>query len=74
MKAYEDMIRQTSTPHAPWIVVPADRKWYARCVVASALVDGLDSLNLQFPKIDAGKRRELERVREALEAEGRGRS
>ena len=74
MKAYEDMIRHTSTPHAPWIVVPADRKWYARCVVASALVDGLDSLNLRFPKIDAGKRRELKRVREALEAEGRGRS
>jgi PPK2 family polyphosphate:nucleotide phosphotransferase len=71
MRAYEDMIRHTSTPHAPWIVVPADRKWYARCVVASAIVDGLESLDLQFPKIDAGKRRELKRVREALEAEGR---
>ncbi len=74
MRAYEDMIRRTSAPHAPWIVVPADRKWYARCVVAAAIVDGLESLNLQFPKIDAGKRRELERVREALEAEGRRRS
>jgi PPK2 family polyphosphate:nucleotide phosphotransferase len=71
MRAYEDMIRHTSAPHAPWIVVPADRKWYTRCVVASAIVDGLESLNLQFPKIDAGKRRELKRVREALEAEGR---
>jgi len=74
MRAYEDMIRNTSAPHAPWIVVPADRKWYARCVVAAAIVDGLESLNPQFPKIDAGKRRELERVREALEAEGRKRS
>jgi len=74
MRAYEDMIRRTSAPHAPWVVVPADRKWYARCVVAAAIVDGLESLNLQFPKIDAGKRRELERVREALEAEGRRRS
>jgi PPK2 family polyphosphate:nucleotide phosphotransferase len=74
MRAYEDMIRHTSAPHAPWIVVPADRKWYARCVVAAAIVDGLESLNLQFPKIDAGKRRELKRVREALEAEGRRRS
>ena len=36
MRAYEDMIRHTSAPHAPWIVVPADRKWYARCVVAAA--------------------------------------
>ena len=74
MRAYEDMIRHTSAPHAPWIVVPADRKWYARCVVASAMVDALESLNLQLPKIDAGKRRELERVREALEAEQRRRS
>ena len=74
MRAYEDMIRHTSAPHAPWVVVPADRKWYARCVVASAIVDALESLNLQLPKIDAGKRRELERVREALEAEQRRRS
>jgi PPK2 family polyphosphate:nucleotide phosphotransferase len=74
MRAYEDMIRHTSAPHAPWIVVPADRKWYARCVVAAAIVDGLESLNLQFPKIDARKRRELKRVREALEAEGHRRS
>ena len=74
MRVYEDMIRHTSAPHAPWVVVPADRKWYARCVVAAAIVEGLESLNLQFPKIDAGKRRELRRVREALEAERRGRS
>ncbi len=74
MRAYEDMIRHTSAPHAPWIVVPADKKWYARCVVAAAIVEGLESLKLEFPRIDAGKRRELERVREALEAEGRRRS
>jgi PPK2 family polyphosphate:nucleotide phosphotransferase len=74
MRAYEDMIRHTSAPHAPWIVVPADKKWYARCVVAAAIVEGLESLKLEFPRIDAGKRRELKRVREALEAEGRRRS
>jgi PPK2 family polyphosphate:nucleotide phosphotransferase len=70
MRAYEDMIRHTSAPHAPWIVVPADRKWYARLVVATAIVQTLDELNLAFPKVDAGKRRELARVRAALEAEG----
>jgi PPK2 family polyphosphate:nucleotide phosphotransferase len=74
MRAYEDMIRHTSAPHAPWIVVPADKKWYARCVVAAAIEEGLESLKLEFPRIDAGKRRELKRVREALEAEGRRRS
>jgi PPK2 family polyphosphate:nucleotide phosphotransferase len=74
MRAYEDMIRHTSAPHAPWIVVPADKKWYARCVVAAAIEEGLESLKLEFPRIDARKRRELKRVREALEAEGRRRS
>jgi hypothetical protein len=54
--------------------VPADKKWYARCVVAAAIEEGLESLKLEFPRIDAGKRRELKRVREALEAEGRRRS
>jgi PPK2 family polyphosphate:nucleotide phosphotransferase len=73
MRAYEDMIRHTSAPHAPWIVVPADRKWYARLVVATALVETLDELDLTFPKLDAGKRRELARVRAALEAQGRSR-
>lgn len=73
MRAYEDMIRHTSTPHAPWVVVPADRKWYARAVVATATVQALEALELTFPKIDAGKRQELEHAREALEAEGQGR-
>jgi PPK2 family polyphosphate:nucleotide phosphotransferase len=74
MRAYEDMIRHTSAPHAPWVVVPADRKWYARCVVASAIVQALDELDLKFPKVDASKRRELARVRAALEAQGRRRA
>jgi PPK2 family polyphosphate:nucleotide phosphotransferase len=71
MRAYEDMIRHTSAPHAPWVVVPADRKWYARCVVAAAIVQMLDELDIAFPKVDASKRRELAQVRAALEAQGR---
>lgn len=73
MRAYEDMIRHTSAPHAPWIVVPADRKWYARSVVATAIVQTLDELDMAFPKVDASKRRELAHARAALEAQGRQR-
>ncbi len=73
MRAYEDMIRHTSAPHAPWVVVPADRKWYARLVVATAIVQTLDELDMAFPKVDASKRRELAHARAALQAQGRQR-
>jgi len=66
MAAYEDMIRHTATGHAPWYVVPADHKWFTRLVVAAAIVDTLQSLKLEFPKVDAAKRRELAAARAAL--------
>jgi PPK2 family polyphosphate:nucleotide phosphotransferase len=66
MAAYEEMIRATSTRHAPWHVVPADRKWFTRLVVVAALVDALEDLALQFPKVDAAKRKELAAARAAL--------
>jgi len=69
MRAYEDMIRNTSTKRAPWYVVPADHKWFARLVVAEAVVDALECLDLSFPKIDAKKRKELKDARVALERE-----
>src|SRR6185312_13462137 len=50
MAAYEEMIRETSTPEAPWFVVPADHKWFTRMVVAGALVQELDALDLDYPK------------------------
>ncbi len=65
-RAYEDMIRQTASPHAPWHVVPADHKWFSRLVVAEAIVDALESLNLAYPKVDKAKRKELEAVRREL--------
>jgi PPK2 family polyphosphate:nucleotide phosphotransferase len=74
MKAYEETIRHTATPHAPWFVVPADNKWYTRLVVSEAIVDALDSLDLHFPKVDAARRIELEAARVALEREGREQS
>jgi polyphosphate kinase 2 (PPK2 family) len=74
MAAYEDTLRGTSREYAPWYVVPADRKWFARLVVARVLSETLESLDPQFPKVDEAALRELERVRAALEAEGRDRA
>jgi PPK2 family polyphosphate:nucleotide phosphotransferase len=71
MAAYEDMIQHTASKHAPWYVVPADHKWFTRLVVASAVIDGLESLELAFPVVDAAKRRELAAVKTALEREKR---
>jgi polyphosphate kinase 2 (PPK2 family) len=64
--AYEEMVRQTATKHAPWYVVPADHKWYTRLVVAAAIVDALAGLDLAFPEVDRAKRKELQKVRAAL--------
>jgi hypothetical protein len=66
MEAYEETIRNTATDYAPWYVVPADNKWFSRVVVAAAVIDGLSSLNLAYPKVDAAKRKELELARQAL--------
>lgn len=66
MRAYQEMIRATAAPHAPWVVVPSNRKWFARLVVASAIVDALDDLDLSFPPVGAAKRRELEEGRRLL--------
>ena len=67
--AYDDMIRNTATRHAPWYVAPADNKWYTRLVVASAIIDTLDGLNLRFPDADAKMKNELQKVRAGLLAE-----
>ncbi|HTS08867.1 MAG TPA: polyphosphate kinase 2 family protein [Candidatus Eisenbacteria bacterium] len=64
--AYEDMIRNTSTKHAPWYVVPADNKWFTRLVISTVIVDTLESLKLQFPKVDGVKRKELEAAKQGL--------
>jgi PPK2 family polyphosphate:nucleotide phosphotransferase len=65
-EAYDDAIRHTAAKHAPWYVVPADNKWYTRLVVAAAVVGAIADLQLAYPKVDASKRRELARAREAL--------
>lgn len=65
-KAYEDMIRNTSTKHAPWYVVPADNKWFTRLVISTVIVDTLESLKLQFPKVEGAKRKDLEAAKQGL--------
>ena len=68
VEAYEDMIQHTATPAAPWYVVPADNKWFTRLVVASAIIDTLQQLNLSYPKVDAKRRKELDEARKLLQA------
>jgi PPK2 family polyphosphate:nucleotide phosphotransferase len=65
--AYEDMIRHTATRHAPWYVVPADHKWFTHVVVAAAIVEALEDLDLKYPKVDAAKLKEIRAARKMLE-------
>jgi len=69
MAAYEDMIRHTSRPEAPWHVVPADNKWFTRLVVAAEVVEALDRLGLKYPKVAGAARRDLEKARQILRKE-----
>ena len=69
MDAYEQMIQHTSHAHAPWFVVPADNKWFTRLVVAAAVIDALQEMDLAFPEVDPDKRKELQAVREMLAGE-----
>jgi PPK2 family polyphosphate:nucleotide phosphotransferase len=66
MKAYEEMIQETSTKHAPWYVVPADNKWFTRVVVAAAVIETLASLDLAYPQVDNSKLKELATAKKKL--------
>ena len=72
MEAYQVALERCSTAGAPWHVVPADHKWFARVVIGSAIVAALDSLDLHFPRADPDSLKEFKAVRKALEAEGKG--
>jgi PPK2 family polyphosphate:nucleotide phosphotransferase len=69
MDAYQDMIRATSRKEAPWYVVPADHKPLARLVVARAMVEAMERLDLEFPKVDGKALAEMQTARKALGAE-----
>jgi PPK2 family polyphosphate:nucleotide phosphotransferase len=69
MHAFEEAIRATAAPHAPWFIVPADNKWFTRLVVAAAIVEAVENLDLSYPKIDAAKKKKLAKARAALARE-----
>ncbi len=71
---YQDIVRHTAGATAPWYVVPADHKWFARVVIGSAIVSALAELNLRFPRADKASLQEFEQVRKALENEGKARA
>jgi PPK2 family polyphosphate:nucleotide phosphotransferase len=66
MNAYEDMIRHTSTPEAPWYVVPADHKWFTHIAVSSAIIQTLEDMDLQLPKVDKARRKQLDAAKQML--------
>lgn len=69
MAVYEDMIRNTSFPHAPWYVLPADHKWFTRLAVVAALITTMEKLDLAFPVLDAAAKGQLKAARDALTAD-----
>ena len=69
MRAYQEAIRATASKHAPWLVVPADNKWFTRLVVAAAIVETVEQLDLTYPKVDAEKKKELATMRAELTSE-----
>ena len=69
MRAYEEAIPATASKHAPWFVVPADNKWFTRLVVAAAIVEAVEQLDLTYPKVAPEKKKELAKARAALARE-----
>lgn len=68
MKAYEEAIQHTSTKHAPWYVIPADKKWFMRAAVCDIIVDKMKSLKMGYPKITAEQKADLLKAKEILTA------
>jgi polyphosphate kinase 2 (PPK2 family) len=66
MEAYEEMIQKTATKDAPWYVVPADNKWFTRVIVASAVIDTLAELDLEYPEVGEDKLKELATAKKKL--------
>ena len=66
IEVYNDTIRHTATKHAPWYVIPADRKWFARLAAATVLIERMEALDLQYPKLDEAQLRELKKAEATL--------
>ena len=72
MKAFQETIRATASMAAPWYVVPADNKWFTRLVVAAAIVEAVEKLDLAYPKVTADQKKDLAAARAELLAEKYG--
>jgi PPK2 family polyphosphate:nucleotide phosphotransferase len=70
MKAYEEAIAATSTKWAPWYIIPADKKWVARGLVARILASTMNELDLRYPEVTPEQAEMIERAKQQLEAEG----
>lgn len=68
-KAYEDAINATSKKHAPWYIIPADKKWFARLLVSQIIVETLNNLKLNYPELSKEQLAELQKCKESLLAE-----
>jgi PPK2 family polyphosphate:nucleotide phosphotransferase len=68
-RAYEDMLGSTSTTHAPWHIIPADHKWFARLAVEDIIIDTLRSMKLHYPKLSKETRAGLDAAKQTLESE-----
>ncbi|MFI3243049.1 MAG: PPK2 family polyphosphate kinase [Akkermansia sp.] len=68
-KAFEDCINATSSPEAPWLIVPADHKWFARLVCMAAILEALLEIDPQFPAVTEKQAAEFPQIRAALEAD-----
>jgi len=69
MRAYEEAVRATASERAPWFVVPADNKWFTRLVVAAAIVEAVEELQLTYPRVGPQKLKELRAIRAVLARE-----
>ncbi|MEH2314959.1 MAG: polyphosphate kinase 2 family protein [Nostoc sp.] len=69
MNAYEEVFNHTSTKSAPWYIIPADRKWFTRLIVANIICTKLQELNLQYPTVSEEHRQQLLEAKRILEQE-----
>jgi len=69
MHAYDEAIHATASKSAPWFIVPADNKWFTRLVVAAAIVEAVEKLNLEYPKVTPARMKDFAAAREELHAE-----
>ncbi len=69
MKCYEEAINETSKDHAPWYVIPADNKWFARLSAIQIIIDTLEKMDLKFPELSEKDKAELDNAKKQLESE-----